>query len=105
VYKRQLDNMTEVEKADVATKFTDALAKYAVANIEAVFPFEEYLIYIWDIAPEVAAKLAEKARDQVRLTHDPNDVEPTVPQDGQPVEGSGLAHRGGAGADPQVGRT
>ena len=106
-----LDNMTEIERADVATKFTDALAKYSVGNVEAVFTFEEYLVWVWDFAPEVAKKLVQKATDQERLTHDPNDPQTdgqqpagSVPQDGQPVETSGLAHKN-AGANPEAGRT
>ena len=87
-----MENMTRAERADLIARLTDALAKFSLSSANSEFTFENYLRYVWELPEEIIAKLTKDAEDMT-----PPDVPEggaLIPQDGQPVEASGMATKG-----------
>lgn len=87
-----MENMTRAERADLIARLTDALAKFSLSSANSEFTFENYLRYVWELPEEIIAKLTKDAEEMTP----PNVPEAggLLPQDGQPVEASGMATRG-----------
>ena len=61
-----LDTMTDDEKATVAVKRTDALAKYVQGNVESVIPPMDYLTRVLGMSAKEAESILEKAMEAMR---------------------------------------
>lgn len=64
----KLQMLSEQEKAELAAKLTEAIAKYIGANAEGLIPPEEFLLHILGMEQDVVTRIIEATRDFEDLT-------------------------------------
>lgn len=72
-----LNTVTDLEKADVAGKRTEALAKFVGGNVESIVPLEMFLTHIMEMSEEEVQVIVEAAEKQALET------EKQIPDEGQ----------------------
>lgn len=63
VWWPDLSSQTDVERADLGAKITEALAKYVGGNVEALIPPIEFLVHVMGWDEDVAEQVVEAAKE------------------------------------------
>lgn len=63
VFWPDLDTVTNMEKADVAVKRTQALAQYVSGDVDQIVPPEEYMTIVLEMDPEEVKQIVDAAVD------------------------------------------
>ena len=81
-----LNTLTDEERATIAVKRTEALAKYVAGNVAQIIPPEEYYKFIMDWDTETIEAITKAANLFTVELPEPDDEPPALPPGAEPVE-------------------